>query len=98
MGDMKTFGVMLFEGFEVLDVFGPLEAFGILAYDGKCRVVTVAERAGAVTSAQGPKVIADFGFTESGFNDCPPIDILLKLNPALDRARIQKVRSRAPAK
>jgi transcriptional regulator GlxA family with amidase domain len=77
MDDVKTFGVMLFEGFEVLDVFGPLEAFGILAYDGKCRVVTVAERAGAVTSAQGPKVIADFGFTESGFNDCPPIDILL---------------------
>jgi hypothetical protein len=77
MADIKTFGVMLFEGFEVLDVFGPLEAFGILAAEGKCRVVTVAERAGAVTSAQGPKVIADFGFTESGFNDCPPIDILL---------------------
>lgn len=77
MGDVKSVGVMLFEGFEVLDVFGPVEAFGILAYDGKCRVVTVAERAGAVTSAQGPKVIADFGFTESGFNDCPPIDILL---------------------
>ncbi len=31
MADVKTFGVMLFEGFEVLDVFGPLEAFGILA-------------------------------------------------------------------
>ena len=28
---MKTFGVMLFEGFELLDVFGPLEAFGMLA-------------------------------------------------------------------
>jgi transcriptional regulator GlxA family with amidase domain len=77
MADTKTFGVMLFEGFEVLDVFGPLEAFGILAVSGKCRVLTVAERAGAVTSAQGPKVIADFGFTESGFSDCPPIDILL---------------------
>jgi len=77
MGDVRTVGVMLFEGFEVLDVFGPVEAFGILAYDGKCRVVTVAERAGAVTSAQGPKVIADFGFTESGFNDCPAIDILM---------------------
>src|SRR6202050_4841682 len=77
MADTKTFGVMLFEGFEVLDVFGPVEAFGILAASGKCRVLTVAERAGAVTSAQGPKVIADFGFTESGFSDCPPIDILL---------------------
>jgi transcriptional regulator GlxA family with amidase domain len=77
MADVKTFGVMLFEGFELLDVFGPLEAFGMLANAGKCRVLTVAERAGAVTSAQGPKVIADFGFTESGFNDCPPIDIIL---------------------
>jgi len=77
MAEVKTFGVMLFEGFELLDVFGPLEAFGMLANAGKCRVLTVAERAGAVTSAQGPKAIADFGFTESGFHDCPPIDILL---------------------
>ncbi len=77
MAELKTFGVVLFEGFEVLDVFGPIEAFGILATQGKCRVLTVAERAGAVTSAQGTKAIADFGFTESGFNDCPPIDILL---------------------
>jgi len=77
MADLKTFGVVLFEGFELLDVFGPMEAFGMLAAVGKCRVLTVAERAGAVTSAQGPKAIADFGFTDSGFSDCPPIDILL---------------------
>ncbi|HVN29180.1 MAG TPA: DJ-1/PfpI family protein [Candidatus Binataceae bacterium] len=77
MADVKTFGVMLFEGFEVLDVFGPVEAFGILAAAGKHRVVTVAERAGAVTSAQGPKVVADYGFSEAGFGDCPPLDILL---------------------
>lgn len=77
MADLKTFGVVLFEGFELLDVFGPLEAFGMLAVTGKCRVVTVAERAGAVASAQGPKAIADFGFQDSGFNDCPQIDILL---------------------
>jgi len=77
MADVKTFGMMLFEGFELLDAFGPLEAFGMLANMGQCRVLTVAERAGAVTSAQGPRVIADFGFTESGFGDCPPIDILM---------------------
>ena len=77
MPDVKTFGVVLFEGFELLDVFGPLEAFGMLANTGRCRVLTVAERAGSVTSAQGPKVIADYGFTESGFNDCPPLDIIL---------------------
>jgi len=77
MADLRTFGVVLFEGFELLDVFGPLEAFGMLANAGRCRVLTVAERAGSVTSAQGPKVIADYGFTESGFNDCPPLDIIL---------------------
>jgi len=72
MAEVKTFGVMLFEGFEVLDVFGPVEAFGILGYEGKWRVITVAERAGAVISAQGPKVIADYAF-----DDSPPIDILM---------------------
>ena len=77
MAEVKTFGVMLFEGFEVLDVFGPIEAFGILGYEGNWRIVTVAERAGAITSAQGPKVIADYGFSESGFGDCPPIDVLM---------------------
>src|ERR1700729_3354872 len=77
MAEIKTFGVMLFEGFELLDVFGPLEAFGMLANMGQCRVLTVAERAGAVTSAQGPKAIADFGFLESGFGDCPPTGILM---------------------
>lgn len=72
MADVKTFGVVLFEGFELLDVFGPLEAFGMLAYEGKWRVLTVAVHAGAVASAQGPKAIADFSF-----EDCPHIDILL---------------------
>jgi transcriptional regulator GlxA family with amidase domain len=72
MAEVKTFGVVLFEGFELLDVFGPAEALGMLAYGGKWRVVTVAQRAGAVASAQGPKAIADFSF-----EDCPHIDILL---------------------
>ena len=62
MADLRTFGVVLFKGFELLDVFGPLEAWGMLANMGQCKVTTVAERAGAVTSAQGPKAIADYGF------------------------------------
>ena len=72
MAKVKTFGVVLFEGFELLDVFGPSEAFGMLAYGGKWRVLTVAEKAGAIASAQGSKTIADFGF-----DDCPHIDILM---------------------
>jgi transcriptional regulator GlxA family with amidase domain len=66
----KTLGVLLFPEFELLDVFGPLEAFGH-ARDW-FRLVTVAEQAGPVTSAQGPRAVADHGL-----DDCPPLDILL---------------------
>jgi transcriptional regulator GlxA family with amidase domain len=66
----KTLGVLLFPEFELLDVFGPLEAFGH-AKDW-FRIVMVAERPGAVTSSQGPRAVADHGFA-----DCPPLDILL---------------------
>jgi transcriptional regulator GlxA family with amidase domain len=66
----KTLGVLLFPEFELLDVFGPLEAFGH-AKDF-FRIVTVAERPGPVTSAQGPRAVADFGF-----DDCPALDIVL---------------------
>jgi len=72
MADLRTFGVVLFKGFELLDVFGPLEAWGMLAATGQCKVTTVAERSGAITSAQGPKAIADFGFA-----DCPHLDLIL---------------------
>jgi transcriptional regulator GlxA family with amidase domain len=68
----KVVGALLFEGFELLDVFGPLEAWGMLSYDGEWRVVTVAERAGAVKSAQGPQAVA-----EKSFEDCPHVDVLL---------------------
>lgn len=66
----KTVGVLLFPEFELLDVFGPLEAFG-QAKDW-FRIVTVAEKSGPVASAQGPRAVADHGF-----EDCPPLDILL---------------------
>lgn len=66
----KTLGVVLYSDFELLDVFGPVEMFGNLPEE--LRVVMVAEQAGAVTSAQGPKAIADYGF-----DDCPELDMLL---------------------
>jgi putative intracellular protease/amidase len=72
MAEPRTFGVVLFKGFELLDVFGPLEAWGMLAVTGQCKVTTVAQRSGAVTSAQGPKAIADYGFA-----DCPNLDLIL---------------------
>jgi transcriptional regulator GlxA family with amidase domain len=66
----KTVGVLLFPEFELLDAFGPLEAFGH-AKDW-FRLVTVAAKPGPVASAQGPRAMADYGL-----DDCPTLDILL---------------------
>jgi transcriptional regulator GlxA family with amidase domain len=68
----KVVGALLFEGFELLDVFGPLEAWGMLSYDGQWRIVTTAERAGPVKSAQGPHAVAD-----SALEECPALDVIL---------------------
>lgn len=67
---MRTVGTVLFPGFELLDVFGPLEMFGMLgdAY----RLEMVAETAGPVASRQGPQAIADVAI-----EDASPYDILL---------------------
>jgi transcriptional regulator GlxA family with amidase domain len=68
----RVVGALIFEGFELLDLFGPLEALGVLAADGGWRLLTVAERPGAVASAQGVQAVA-----AHGFKDCPPLDIVL---------------------
>jgi transcriptional regulator GlxA family with amidase domain len=72
MASQDTIAAVLFGGFELLDVFGPLEAFGMAAEAGKCKVVTVAENSGAVRSRQGPTSLADYGF-----DDCPHLDLFL---------------------
>jgi transcriptional regulator GlxA family with amidase domain len=66
----RTIGILLYPRFELLDVYGPAEIFGNLG--NKMKVVMVAEKAGPVASAQGPKVVADFGL-----DDCPQLDLLL---------------------
>lgn len=67
---METLGVLLFEDFELLDVFGPLEVLGHMK--DAFRVVMVGPAAGSVASTQGPRATADVGRDES-----PPLDILL---------------------
>ena len=67
---IKRLGVVLFEGFELLDVFGPVEMFGNM--QGIVDVAMVAQDRGPVKSAQGPAVMADYGF-----KDCPGLDLLL---------------------
>jgi transcriptional regulator GlxA family with amidase domain len=68
----RTIGVVLFEGFELLDVFGPCKAYGIRDLEGAFRIAMVAEKAGPIASAQGPRPIAEFGF-----DDCPRLDVML---------------------
>ncbi|MGD9723896.1 MAG: DJ-1/PfpI family protein [Pirellulales bacterium] len=66
----RTLGILLYPRFELLDVYGPAEMFGNLPT--QLKVVMVAEKAGPVASAQGPKVQADYGF-----DDCPPLDLVM---------------------
>lgn len=68
----RTIGFVLFEGFELLDVFVPAEAYGIRDVDGAFRLAMVAQERGPVTSAQGPAAVAEYGFA-----DCPHLDLLM---------------------
>ncbi|QNH95633.1 DJ-1/PfpI family protein [Corynebacterium anserum] len=61
MGELplkRRVAIIIFEGFEVLDVFGPIELFSKIP---DVRIDLVAERAGSVRSAQGVEVIAELG-------------------------------------
>ena len=62
--------VVLFEDFELLDVFGPLEMFGLLPE--QFEIFLVAEEGDIVASKQGPKSLIDYDF-----ENCPEFDILL---------------------
>jgi transcriptional regulator GlxA family with amidase domain len=65
----RTIGVVLFEDFELLDVFGPLEMFGMAAEDFEIRLI--AERGGVVASRQGPKSVIN-----DQLSDAPTLDVL----------------------
>jgi len=60
-------GAVLFEGFELLDFYGPLEMFGLL--ENEARIAVVAEKIGAVKSSGGPNGMADATLADSsGFD------------------------------
>lgn len=67
---MKTIGVVLFPEFELLDVFGPLEMFGMLPEAFEIRLV--AECGPLVASRQGPRSALD-----DTFDDDRDYDLLL---------------------
>jgi transcriptional regulator GlxA family with amidase domain len=70
---MVAFGIYLYDSVEVIDVGG---TFGVLSMARRVfpsiEVVTIAEKAGPVTLANGLVVLAEFGF-----DDCPPVDVML---------------------
>lgn len=66
----RTLGLVLYPRFELLDAYGPAEIFGNLP--GRVKLVTVAQQAGPVKSAQGIKGDADYSF-----DDCPELDLIL---------------------
>jgi putative intracellular protease/amidase len=53
----KTLGVLIFPGFELLDVFGPLEIFGNLP--DEFNILLIAEKKGLIKSIQGPSVLIE---------------------------------------
>lgn len=72
---LRTIGIVLFEGVEELDAVGPWE---VLAWwtrtfpDDGYEVVTLAPDGGTVTCAKGMRIVADHAFA-----DAPPIDVLI---------------------
>jgi transcriptional regulator GlxA family with amidase domain len=66
----RHIATVLFDGFELLDVFGPLEIFGLIP--DRFTMSLVGPAAGSVRSAQGPQVIADFSY-----QDAPTADMVL---------------------
>ena len=65
----KVVGIVLYPGFEVLDVFGPVEMW---SYVPEFQVVMVSEKGGAVRSAQSVDVMSQYSFASA-----PPLDILM---------------------
>ena len=54
---MRRIGALIFPDFELLDMFGPLEMFGLL--EDEFEICMVSESAGPVVSNQGPKALAE---------------------------------------
>ena len=95
----RTLGAVLYEDFELLDLYGPLEMFGSIGTD--LRIVTIAEKTGPVTSFQRPKTVAEFDFAgppmldlillPGGFGTIPQLENLAMLDFLRRRAATAEV-------
>lgn len=64
---MRRVAVVLFDGFELLDVFGPVPLFSMTG--GRVAVELVGPGAGPVRSSQGTEVVATSGYATAGAPD-----------------------------
>ena len=71
-----TLGAVLYPGFELLDMFGPLEMFTTLPAE-KLQVVMVAQNKGPVTAGSMSQAPMPSVMAEYDFNDAPPLDLIL---------------------
>ena len=62
MKSTRSIGVVLFHKFEILDVFGPLEMYGMVPESFE--ICMIAEKSGEVASRQGPKSVVEYEFNE----------------------------------
>ena len=62
MKSALSIGVVLFPDFELLDVFGPLEMYGMLPESFE--ICMVAEKGDEIASNQGPKSVVEYKFGE----------------------------------
>ncbi len=60
---MRSIAALVFPGFETLDLFGPIEMFGMLPEEFSISIV--AEHAGQVTSTHGQRVAVDGTFAQA---------------------------------
>ena len=67
MNTKWSIGVVLFHEFELLDVFGPLEMYGMA--DDHFDICMVAEERGEVASRQGPKSVVEYLFDQERHYD-----------------------------
>ncbi|MEM9061825.1 MAG: DJ-1/PfpI family protein [Pseudomonadota bacterium] len=58
----RSLAALIFNGFETLDLFGPLEMFGTL--EDRFAITLVAETAGSVVSRHGQSVVPDATFSD----------------------------------
>jgi putative intracellular protease/amidase len=65
-----SLGAILYDDFELLDLYGPLEMFGNLK--SEIKIITIADKIGPVASFQGPQTMAEFDY-----QNCPQFDLIL---------------------